>query len=544
MRLNRIVGLCLLLAATALEATPSPAGLVVENVAPGEEAEKAGLQPGDVLVSWKRKPKPPANPAGASGVFRTPFDVLETQIDQSPRARTISIEYRRRGKLATATLLPYGWAVETRPSFSDSRLKTYEAGRQLIENGEVDKGYQTWSALAGKLVASGDHLGAAWIWLRTARKQAEADRIDAAVESFDLAIAQARAAGRADVESQLWGYQGEALAAARRFTEGEAALRRAIAIREQGAPDSLAVAYCLEELVKVTEQRGAAYEAAQTRALRIRATLAPGSAVEAASLADIAFSTFFRGDLRTAVELQREALAIHRRIDETGSRVAYAINNICAMEIERGDLAAGEQHCEQSLALSSRYPGEVGLDLASGSLVNLGEIALRRGDFERAKQLHLRALALREKSAGSDGIGWNLAELGNVELRRGNYAEAEELFIRAQKLLSKERRPNSGYEAGYSMELAQTAYGRRDLPKALTLLREAATPWVRWTPTARRRLPSTTTSGRSSPSSARPPRPKPSCGEPSPCEGHIRPRAVRPRNRATTSECSSGRHGA
>ncbi len=111
------------------------------------------------------------------------------------------------------------------------------------------------------------------------------------------------------------------------------------------------------------------------------------------------------------------------------------------MEIERGDLAAAEQHCEQSLALSSRYPGEVGLDLASGSLVNLGEIALRRGDFERAKQLHLRALALREKSAGSDGIGWNLAELGNVELRRGNYAEAEELFIRAQKLLSKRPAP-------------------------------------------------------------------------------------------------------
>ena len=290
----------------------------------------------------------------------------------------------------------------------------------------------------------------------------------------DLAIAQARAANRADVESQLWGFQGEALAAARRFAEGEAALRRAIAIREQSSPDSLAVAYCLEDLIKVTEQRGAAYEAAQTRALRIRETLAPGSAVEAESLADVAFSTFFRGDLRTAVELQRQALAIHRRIDETGAKAAYAVNNVCAMEIERGDLAAGEQHCEQSLALSSRFPGEVGLDLAAGSLVNLGEVALRRGDFERAKHLHLRALALREQSAGSDGIGWNLAELGNVELRRGNYAEAEDLYVRAQKLLSKERRTNSGYEAGYSMELAQTAYGRGDLPKALALLREAA----------------------------------------------------------------------
>ena len=106
MRRNCIAGLCLLLAAIALEATPSPAGIVVENVATGEEAERAGLQPGDVLVSWKRNPNPPANPAGASGLFRTPFDVLETQIDQSPRARTISIRIpaprEARGRHASA----------------------------------------------------------------------------------------------------------------------------------------------------------------------------------------------------------------------------------------------------------------------------------------------------------------------------------------------------------------------------------------------------------------------------------------------------------
>jgi len=477
MKRNPLPAFCLVLAFATVGAASRPdaaaVGVVVEKVVQGEEAERAGIRPGDVLLSWKRQPNPPANPAGASGTFGTPFDVLETQIDQSPRARSLTVEYRRSGKRESAALLPYSWKVETRPAFSDARLKTYETGKRLIENGELEKGCQAWRDLADELSASGDRLGAAWVWLRTAGKQAEADRIDAASGAFDLGIAQARAAGRADVESQLWGYKGEVLAAARQFAEGEAALRRALAIREERSPDGLAVAHCLEALDNVTEARGAAYEAAQARALRIRQKLAPGSAVEAASLRDLAISSFFRGDLRRGIELQQQALAIHQRIDENGSRVAYAINNVCAFEVERGDLAAAEPICARSFALSRRFPGEVGLTLGSASLINLGEIALRRGDFERAREFQLRALALQEQAAGPEGIGWNLWELGDVALRRADFAEAEELYVRAEKLLRAEKRPNSGLESGFKKQLAETAYGRGDLPRAKSLLREA-----------------------------------------------------------------------
>jgi CHAT domain-containing protein/Tfp pilus assembly protein PilF len=460
--------------ASGAAAPSSVSGVIVESVRPGGPAAAAGLRAGDLLVSWRRVENPPANPSGASGTFRTPFDVSETNIDQSPRARRLTIEYRRGGETGSVSIQPYRWEVETRPRFSGSREESYEAGRRLFEGDKTEEGIRIWTRLANDLSGSDDHLEAAWVWSRIARKQAESEQIDPAVRSFGLAIEQARLARRVDVQSQLWASQGKALANARRYGEAKTALQKALSLREQERPDSLAVANCLEDLIQVSEPRGAAYEAAQTRALRIREKVAPGSSVHAESLQDIAFSSYFRGDLRRAVELQQQALAIHRQIDEAGSRVAYAINNLCGMEVTRGNLAVGEQLCEESLALSRGFEGEVGLTLGSGSLINLGEIALQRGDFERAKQLQLRALDLREQSAGSEGIGWNLSELGTVALRRGDYAEAEEYFRRAQKLLAAERRPNSGYEAAFKKQLAECAYGRGDLVGARALLREAA----------------------------------------------------------------------
>ena len=364
MRRNCIAGLCLLLAAIALEATPRPAGIVVENVATGEEAG-GGQASSRAMCSYRGNETPirrrtqPSERTLQDAVRRSgnadrSVSSRENDLDRIPapqrKLRAHASAVRVGGRNAALVL---GQSPENlRSGRTPDRSRS---GR--------DPGTRTWRTLAGGLAASGDHLGAAWIWLRTARKKAAADRIDAAVEWFDLAIAQARAANRADVESQLWGFQGEALAAARRFAEGEAALRRAIAIREQSSPDSLAVAYCLEDLIKVTEQRGAAYEAAQTRALRIRETLAPGSAVEAGSLAGTcAFSTFFRGDLRTAVELQRQALAIHRRIDETGAKAAYAVDDLVQWRSSAAIWPQANSTASSHFALSSRFPGEVGLD--------------------------------------------------------------------------------------------------------------------------------------------------------------------------------------
>src|SRR4051794_20490327 len=57
-------------AASTQTAVPAPAepavlpGVVIEKIPKGSALEKAGLQVGDVILSWERLPNPPANPEG------------------------------------------------------------------------------------------------------------------------------------------------------------------------------------------------------------------------------------------------------------------------------------------------------------------------------------------------------------------------------------------------------------------------------------------------------------------------------------------------
>src|SRR5437762_10286987 len=65
------------------------AGVVVEEVVKESAAAKAGLQPGDLIVSWSRAPAPPANPEAAQGAIASPFDLSDVEVDQAPRGPVI-----------------------------------------------------------------------------------------------------------------------------------------------------------------------------------------------------------------------------------------------------------------------------------------------------------------------------------------------------------------------------------------------------------------------------------------------------------------------
>ena len=53
-------------------------GIVVEDVAKSSEGEKAGLRPGDVLLSWSR--------GEAHGEIHTPFDLAEAEAEAARAA--------------------------------------------------------------------------------------------------------------------------------------------------------------------------------------------------------------------------------------------------------------------------------------------------------------------------------------------------------------------------------------------------------------------------------------------------------------------------
>ena len=461
-----------LFAALAALATPPPPGIVVEKVVPGHEAAKAGVQPGDVLVSWTREANPPANPAPASGVFRSPFDVLEVQINEAPRAKTLTLGLLREGKTISTPIAQYPWQLETRPAFPAVWLSRYEEGRSAIEKGDLANGSGVWRALATDLSAAKRHIDAAWLWMRVGTKLSEGKQPDAAIAAIDQALAETRSLARPDIEAQFWGHKVEVLRTANRHKDGQNAARQALAIRERAAPESLAVGHCLHELSSVMQDENPEYEAINQRALVIRRKLAPGSRHEAASLINLSNFANTHGDSRAAIDLVQRALAISQRLDPSSRSVARIHINLCWHQMNRGELAAADDSCQRSLELwRALGPGE--RDGVRQALHNMGVVARLRGDFDRSVQLFVQEREITDQiaPAGRPAV-WNAFELGVTELERANLDKAEGHLRRSEELGAAEP-AGSPHAALLALMRANIAYQRKDLARSEKLLRQA-----------------------------------------------------------------------
>jgi CHAT domain-containing protein/Tfp pilus assembly protein PilF len=478
-----------LILATALAATPKPtttpapaaSGVIVETVTPGFEAAKAGIQPGDLLISWTRPANPPANPAPAGGFFLSPFDVQEVYVDQAPRSTTLTLDLIRDGRKVSTPILHFPWRFQTRPAFSAKWLTRYEEGRSAIEKGDLVKGSDVWRALAADLSAANQRVEAAWLWLRLGMKQSEGKQPDAAIEAIDQALREARPLGRSDIDAQLWGYKVEVLRATTRHKEGQAAARQALSIRERSAPEGLAVAYCLHELASVTTEENPEYEAINQRALVIRQRLAPGSRNEASSMINLSNFANMHGDSRAAIDLTLGALAINEKLDPASRSVAGTYINLCWHHMNRGELAAAEAACQTGLE-RYRALGPGARDGVRQAFHNLAIVARLRGELDRAVQLLLQEREICEEIAPNGlAAGYNAFELGNTELER-NLESAEEQLNRAEQIFRVAAPDDASPGPLLALMRARIAYQRKDLAGSEKLLRQALAAYERTAP--------------------------------------------------------------
>lgn len=77
---------------------PSPLpvlpGVIVENLEAGGEGSKAGMQQGDILLTWSR--------GDASGKIESPFDMVDLEFEQKARGNSHIIGSSRKGKTGLA----------------------------------------------------------------------------------------------------------------------------------------------------------------------------------------------------------------------------------------------------------------------------------------------------------------------------------------------------------------------------------------------------------------------------------------------------------
>jgi CHAT domain-containing protein/tetratricopeptide (TPR) repeat protein len=459
MRILRILGLGLLLtmpqctpARLGKAGTPRPqtgevAGVVVESVRLHFAGATAGLQPGDVILSWSCEASPPTFPQPSSGSVRSPYDLVPLEVEEAPR-RAVTLRGKRGNEERTWTLTEAEWGIDVRPAVEpgrttgDGHLAAWFLGRRAGELAaagkwpEADAVYQQELTV---LESVPDPQAAAHFlrgWGETFQRRGA---LDAAAERYEKALALDRAtAPKSLAAARTLDLLGVLASRRGDYGAGGQLLREAWEIREELAPGTTEVAWSLNRMGVLARLRGDLDAAEQylVRSEELERRLAPGSARHALVFLNLGNLAGDRGDLEKAEGWLRRALPILEESDPGGASVAGCLHNLAGVAAERGDLATADDLLRRILAIQERGTSdELG---ASRALMSLGDLALRRSDLEAAEGYHRRALALVEKLApGGRETAFVLTRLGELALLRGDFATARTYLRRAQEIEEK-----------------------------------------------------------------------------------------------------------
>jgi CHAT domain-containing protein/tetratricopeptide (TPR) repeat protein len=251
-------------------------------------------------------------------------------------------------------------------------------------------------------------------------------------------------------------------------------LQRALQIRQQWQPDSLAMAGTLSYLGRSANNQGDLQQAEQdfSTALELRRRLAPGSLALAASLSDLGVLARTRGNLAAAELCLRQALQIRRRLAPHGLAVADSLHNLGIVLWLRDDLDGARDYFEQTLQLRRRLaPGSPPL---AQSLIWQGLLCMRRDELAASQMYFTQALELLEKDLSPDSLAVAavLSNLGGVARARGELALAQEYYRKALGIQEREAQDSSA-EANSLQSLAGLVRQQGDLAGAESYYRRA-----------------------------------------------------------------------
>ena len=164
--------------------------------------------------------------------------------------------------------------------------------------------------------------------------------------------------------------------------------------------------------------------------------------------------------------LAPRALAIFEELGDL-PRQAAALNNLGAAAYFGGDWAGAIAYYERSAEASRRSGNEVQAALGD---MNTGELLVNQGRLDEAEPILQAALRVLHAS-GSDAAHFAEMQLGRVALERGDLALAEQLMTHAQQDAAAIGQWESAREA--AIHLARSHLRRGDPAQALETLRAA-----------------------------------------------------------------------
>jgi len=472
-------------------------GVIVEQIEKNSEAEKAGLQPGDVLLHWVR--------GDAQGDIESPFDLAGVETEQAPRG-TVTLKGLRGTVKQSWAMGGDRWKVMARPQLAESLLLIYEEGRELEKAAKATAAAERWRAAAIEARSDPCPWLSSWFLLQAAELSAAKQQWKEADATYAEAIEQAKQSGP-EIKAQLlraWAaicyqrsewtsaekYYRESIAENRKLSDESLGIARslnelgliagilgdlaqagkyhqqALDIRQKLAPGSLDVARSLNNVGNIIYTRGELAQAEKyyQQALDIRQKLAPGSLDVARSLIGLGNVAHGRGDLAQAEKYYQRVLDIEQKLAPRSFDITIILTILGIVAEEQGDLAQAEKYHEQALDIEQEIaPGNLNV---ARSLNYLGHIAQTRGDLARAEKQFQQALEIQQKLAPESlDFAFTLSNLGLVASERGDLVQAEKQFRHALEIKQKLNPMSLDLAASFN-DLGNVAVDRGDLTQA------------------------------------------------------------------------------
>jgi tetratricopeptide (TPR) repeat protein len=206
----------------------------------------------------------------------------------------------------------------------------------------------------------------------------------------------------------------------------------------------------------------------QREALAIRRRIASTSPLELASTEEGLGNALRFKDLRSEARVHYfEALAIRRQLlGDRHPMVATTYNNLAASYMDESNHVDARPHLLAALSILEAIPEH---RTYSNVLKNLGELETLVGDHERARRYHEAALAVRVRQLGPEhrSVGTSLALIGNALRETGDFHQALEFHRRALAVFEK----SAGVDhPDYAAGLAELGEDLRRLGRAAECL--------------------------------------------------------------------------
>jgi CHAT domain-containing protein/tetratricopeptide (TPR) repeat protein len=476
-------------------------GAIIESVAQGLPASRAGLRIGDVVVSMR----PVATPASPATVIQDPFVALVRELQWS-RVQRVVVAVRRARVTHNVTMSLDDWGVRWRPLLPADLGEKYST---VIDGslGVQATGYcEGIKPIANELDRRMLPRESAWLHWRCAELQGEAMNWARSDEALQQALAVL--AKDPEAAAALWFSRGAQALRLRGLAQMESAADNAAALSTSIAPDS--PLNLLSELAKLRvdlyhSRYGPALDKAaillercharypgtlveatirnmQALLLRklerldsavanyrqvidVRSRLAPNSLDTAGARNNYGMALRATGDSAGAMRELTTAVAIIRATGSNDILLAQFLNNLALIYRDRGDLIEAEKTFNEALAIQNRLVPD-GYDVAV-TLQNLTSIALDRDDTASAMIYADKSQKLFELLAPQDdsvAIAHNLR--GEVVERQGDLAGADAEYRRAISLWE-HISPGSSRQAWSVQNLGGTALKRGDKSAAL-----------------------------------------------------------------------------